>query len=163
MPESQVRGTRFTGVFVVEATGDPLEIAERLTRECSSCIGHATAVVAEEESEQEPIQEAAVRAGLEHVGPGETFCFRVRKRGSHRLAAPTPQLEFDIGSAIWLALQERDGKPPKVDLKEPDVMVIAEVLGPLAAVGIVRKGWKAAPAAGEPAVVVSDARVGGPR
>lgn len=139
----------------MEAAGDPFEIAERLTRECDARIGHATAVVAEEESEPEPIQEAAVRAGLKNVGPEETFCFRVRKRGSHRLTAPTPQLEFDIGSAIWLALQERDGKPPKVRLKAPDVMVIAEVLGPVTAIGIIRKAWKPPPVAGEEGAVAA--------
>jgi tRNA(Ser,Leu) C12 N-acetylase TAN1 len=33
--------------------------------------------------------------------------------------------------------------PPQVDLADPDVKVIAEVLGPSTAVGIVRKAWRA--------------------
>lgn len=143
LPGFWVHGTGFTGVFVVEAEGDPLEIAERVMRKCGNRIGHATAVAAEATSEVEPVKEAAVRVGLTHVAPGESFCFRVHKRGSHLLTAPTPELELNIGSAIWHALEERDGRAPRVDLKSPDVTVIAEVLGPVTAVGVVRKAWKA--------------------
>ena len=143
-------GSGFTSVFVVETDGDPLAAAERLTRECADSIGHATAVVAEVVSEPQRLREAAVRVGLERVGADESFCFRLRKRGVHLLEAPTPQLEVEIGSAIWLALQERDGEPPKVDLRDPDVLVLAEVLGPTTAVGVVRKAWRApGPKAGE--------------
>lgn len=141
IPGAEVRGAGFSSVYVLEADGDPLEIAGRLTVECSSCVGHATAVLAEEVSEQERLRGAAVRVGLEHVGPRESFCFRLRKRGSHWLQQATPQLETEIGSAIWLALQEHHGSRPTVNLEDPDVLVLAEVLGPRTAIGIVRKSW----------------------
>jgi tRNA(Ser,Leu) C12 N-acetylase TAN1 len=147
IPGARLVRTGFTGVFVLEADGDCLEIAERLTRECSAYIGHATAVLAEEPSEEERLRAAAVRIGLEHVRPEESFCFRLRKRGSHALRQTTPRLEFELGSAIWDALQQRYGRRPKVDLKNPDVLVLAEVLGPVTALGIVRKDWT------EPSVV----------
>jgi len=93
-----------------------------------------------------------VRVGLAQVAADESFCFRLRKRGSHLLAAPTPQLEVEIGSTLWLALKERHGRRPKVDLEDPDVLVLAEILGPTAYVGIIRKAWRTTepgPAEGE--------------
>lgn len=143
-PGSKVRGGGFTNVYVVEAPGDPLAVAERLTCECAAQIGHATAIITETASDLEHVQEAAAKVGLEHVGPGESFCFRLRKRGVHLLEAPTPELEVQIGGAIWLALQSRDGAPPRVDLEHPDVLVLAEVLGPVTAVGVSRKAWREA-------------------
>ena len=151
-PDARVRGAGFTGVFVVEASGDAIELAARLTRECADSIGHATAVLAEELSEPVRLRDAVVRVGLAQVAADESFCFRLRKRGSHLLAAPTPQLEVEIGSTLWLALKERHGRRPKVDLEDPDVLVLAEILGPTAYVGIIRKAWRTTepgPAEGE--------------
>jgi tRNA(Ser,Leu) C12 N-acetylase TAN1 len=145
IPGSKVRSSGFTNVFVLEAPGDPLDIAQRLTEECGERIGHASAVMAEVASEPAPVLEAVVRIGLQQVGRDETFCFRLRKRGEHLLGAPTPEIEVEIGSGLWLALQERDGKRPGVELREPDVLVLAEVLGPTTAVGIVRKAWRGEP------------------
>jgi tRNA(Ser,Leu) C12 N-acetylase TAN1 len=142
---SLVRSAGFTCVDIVEAPGNPLEIAERLTRECGDRIGHATAVIVEVVSEPDRVREGAVRVGLDHVGPDESFCFRLRKRGTHLLEAPTPQIEVEIGTALWKALEERDGTRPGVDLRDPDVLVIAEVLGPTTAIGLVRKAWKTQP------------------
>jgi tRNA(Ser,Leu) C12 N-acetylase TAN1 len=99
--------------------------------------------MAETVSETARVLEAVVRVGLQQVGRDESFCFRLRKRGTHLLEAPTPEIEVQIGSALWLALQKRDGERPGVELKEPDVLVLAEVLGPMTAVGIVRRAWRA--------------------
>ena len=146
VPGAKVRSSGFTNVFVLEAPGDSLAIAQQVTQQCAARIGHATAVIAETISQTEHIQEAVVRVGLEQVSRDETFCFRLRKRGSHWLRAPTPEIEVQIGSALWLALQERDGERPGVELREPDVLILAEVLGPTTAVGIVRKAWREATA-----------------
>jgi tRNA(Ser,Leu) C12 N-acetylase TAN1 len=148
IPGSNVRGGGFTNVFVVDAPGDALAIAERVTQECAGLIGHATAVITETLSSPDSVQDAVVRVGLAQVKREETFCFRLRKRGAHLLFAPTPEIEVQIGSALWLALQERDGERPGVELRDPDILVLAEVLGPTTAVGIVRKAWRKAPAAG---------------
>jgi tRNA(Ser,Leu) C12 N-acetylase TAN1 len=150
VPGSKVRAGGFTNVFVVEAPGDALAIAERITQECAALIGHATAVITETASLPNSVQEAAVRVGLAYVKPEDTFCFRLRKRGAHLLFTPTPQIEVQIGSALWLALQDRDHERPGVELKDPDVLVLAEVLGPTTAVGIVRKAWRRTPKKSEP-------------
>ncbi|HEY7682003.1 MAG TPA: THUMP domain-containing protein [Gemmatimonadales bacterium] len=143
LPTARVRRARFLGVLLVDAAteADALGLAERVSRACGS-TGHATAVLAEVESELEPIREAALRVGSEQVGPHDSFCFRITKRGAHRVTTPTPDVEAEIGAALVAALERRHGTRPRVDLGHPDVTVIAEVLGPTTAVGIVRKAWR---------------------
>jgi tRNA(Ser,Leu) C12 N-acetylase TAN1 len=142
VPTGSVRRTGLKGVFSLEAEGDVIELAKLIHREYSQHIGHATAVLEEVESRVEPIKEAAVRAGRERIGKDESFCFRLHKRGAHFLEHDTMTLEQEIGSAIWTALEEKHGGKPRVSLKNPDVAVIAEVLGPITAVGISRRAWR---------------------
>ena len=142
LPGTRVHRTGFRAVYVIDGPGDPLDLARRVGRECSASIGRTVAVLAEVESEAEPVQAAAVDVGMQQIAEGESFCFRVHKRGSHRLKDDTPRIERELGGAIWEALHRRDGKPPKVDLTDPDVTVVAEVLGAKTAVGIMRKIWR---------------------
>jgi tRNA(Ser,Leu) C12 N-acetylase TAN1 len=93
-------------------------------------------------SERVALLEAATRVGLDQIAPGESFAFRIHKRGTHGYSEPTPELESTVGGAIWDGLERRDGLAPHVDLSQPDVLVNAEVLGPTTLVGIVRAGWK---------------------
>jgi tRNA(Ser,Leu) C12 N-acetylase TAN1 len=141
MPGARVQRTGFPSVFMLEAEGDALQIAQLLIRKCSENIGHVTAVLSEVESKLQPIKEAAVRIAGEQVGRDEKFCFRLHKRGSHSLVGNTFEIEREIGSAIWQALRQKYGTEPVVDLDEPDITVTAEVLGPDTAVGISRKDW----------------------
>jgi tRNA(Ser,Leu) C12 N-acetylase TAN1 len=46
-------------------------------------------------------------------------------------------------------LEAKFGREPLVNLSDPDVVVRAEVLGPVTLVGVVRKAWRTEPAAGE--------------
>ena len=141
--DARVTRTGFRGVISVEVEGDALELAERVTRECSPDIGRATAVLAEVESTLDEIKRAAIEIGVNHIREGERFCFRLNKRGAHMLELDTPKLEYEIGGAIWVALQQKYGVKPSVDLKNPDATIVAEVLGPVTAVGVVRKAWRA--------------------
>lgn len=143
VPGARIRRTGFRGVSSLEADGDVFELAKKVNRECSANIGRATAVLMGVESRLEAIKEAAIKIGAENIGDGEKFCFRLYKRGSHWLEQETPKLEYEIGGAIWVAIQQKYKKEPKVDLKNPDVVVIAEVLGSNTAVGILRKAWQA--------------------
>lgn len=142
VPNARVMRTGFRGIVALEAEGDALELAERVTRECFLDIGRATAVLAEVDSTSDEIERAAVRIGTEHIGKDERFCFRLYKRGAHMLELDTPKLEYQMGRAIWMALKQKRGIEPSVDLKNPDVTVVAEVLGPITAVGVVRKAWR---------------------
>jgi tRNA(Ser,Leu) C12 N-acetylase TAN1 len=141
IPAARIWRTGFKGVLALEAEGDVFELAKLLYRDCGQRIGRATAVLAEVESRFEPIREAAVRVGREQIGLGESFCFRLHKRGAHFLEQDTLTLEREIGAAIWTALKEKYGSKPSVRLKGPDVAVIAEILGPVTAVGISRRAW----------------------
>lgn len=142
MPSARVRRAGFRGIFILEAEGDALELSKKINQECFQSIGRAMAVLAEVQSTLEAIKEAAVKIGAEHISEDEKFCFRLHKRGSHWLEQETPKLEYEIGGAIWVALQQKYGKKPNVDLKNPDITVVAEVLGPNTAVGIMRKAWR---------------------
>jgi tRNA(Ser,Leu) C12 N-acetylase TAN1 len=148
IPGARVKRTGLKGIFSLEAAGNVLDIAQLVCRECAQIIGHLTAVLAEVESRFEPIKEAAVRIGLEQIGPEDSFSFRLHKRGAHFLEQDTLTLEQEIGGAIWIALEEKHRAKPKVQLKNPDISVVAEVLGPVTAVGIYRRAWREpAPAA----------------
>ncbi len=148
VPTGSVRRTGLKGIFSLEAEGDVNELAKLVHWDCRQHIGHATAVLEEVESRLEPIKEAAVRAGREEIGKEESFCFRIHKRGAHFLEQDTLTIEQDIGSAIWIALEEKHGVRPKVSLKHPDIAIVAEVLGPLTAVGISRRAWREQAGAG---------------
>jgi tRNA(Ser,Leu) C12 N-acetylase TAN1 len=142
IPGARVRGTGFRGVLTLEAGGAIAELAKIIWRDCSDKVGHVTAVLATVESKEEPIKDAAARIGAEQIGCGESFCFRLHKRGAHGLERDTSSLEQEIGGEIWTALEAKYRKKPKVSLKKPDITVIAEILGLTAAVGISRKDWR---------------------
>jgi len=135
----------FRSVFVVEAEGEPLELAREVYRECGHLIGRATAVLAEVESKPEPIKRAAVEIGTEVIGPKESFCFRLFKRGLHSLQEDTPKIEYEIGGAINAAVELKTGQKPLVSLSDPAITINAEVLGPITFVGVFKKDWQIAP------------------
>jgi len=142
IPTARVRRTGLKGIFSLEAEGDVIELAKLTYRKCRQHVGHATAVKEEVESRFELIKKAAVRVGREQIGKEESFCFRIHKRGAHFLEHDTLTLEQEIGGAIWIALEEKHGGKPRVNLKNPDVAIVAEVLGPITAVGILRRAWR---------------------
>lgn len=132
----------FRSVFVVEADGEAPELARQVHRGCAHLIGRATAVLAEVETKLESIKEAAVKIGTEQIGPMESFCFRLFKRGEHNLQEATPKIESEIGGAINAGLEQKTGKKPIVSLSDPDITINAEVLGPITLLGILRKDWQ---------------------
>jgi len=141
LDRARVTQTGFKGVFAVEVEGRVEEILETIQKECGEDIGRVTPVMKEIPSGTEALREAAVEVAKETIGPDETFCFRIHKRGSHGYSEDTPILEREIGGAIFDALAKRDGKPPKVRLVSPDVTVIAEVMGEWTAVGVIKRSW----------------------
>lgn len=142
MPGARVRGTGFRGILSLEAEGDPTEVAKLIYEECAQNIGHLTAVLATVESKEESIRDAAVQIGAAQIGSEESFAFRLNKRGMHGLKKDTSTLEREIGGAIWIALEGKYQRRPKVNLKNPDITVIAEILGPIVAIGISRREWR---------------------
>jgi tRNA(Ser,Leu) C12 N-acetylase TAN1 len=139
---TRVRTTGFRGIFSVEAPGDVLELLKAVHRGCSESIGHVTAVIETTESSPATIKQAAVRIGAAQIAAQESFFFQLHKRGSHGLEQDTPFVEQEIGGAIRAALEAKYTDAPNVKLKDPDIMVIAEILGPVAAVGLARRDWR---------------------
>ncbi len=138
----KVKRTGFRAVLIAEVEeGDPIKIAEKVNRECSPDIGKVVLILEDVESNFENVKEAAVKVGLSQISEGESFCFRIYKRGSHYLDKPTPELEYEIGGTIYEELEEKFKKKPVVDLKDSDITIVAEVLGKRAEVGIIRKKW----------------------
>jgi tRNA(Ser,Leu) C12 N-acetylase TAN1 len=141
---ARITRSGFRSIFVVEAEREAIELARQVYRACPQLVGHATAVLAEVDSKVDSIKEAAVKIGMERVGAKESFSFRLFKRGEHNLAEDTPKIEYDIGGAINTALENKIGEKPLVNLKDPDVTINAEVLGPITFLGILRKDWRIA-------------------
>lgn len=137
-----LEGSRFRGVLLVEAEGDPLVLGERVVRDCREAVGHVTPVLKEVETDTTAIRDAAVEVAVAHVAAGRSFCFRIHRRGWKLPGKDAAALEGEIGGAVFDALARRHGVRPTVDLEHPDVAVVAEVLGRRTAVGIVPKAWR---------------------
>jgi len=142
LPRAEVRGSGFKGVFLVEVEGDPFEAAKALNR-CSA-VGRAVPLLVEVASDVESVKQAALRVS-ELLSPAESFCFRLYKRGAHKLDKPTPEIEREVGAAIQMEVERRKGRRPEVDLENPDVEISAEVLGPVTHVGILRESHSRKP------------------
>jgi tRNA(Ser,Leu) C12 N-acetylase TAN1 len=141
LPSASIKRSGFRNIVFVELERDALECLRKLKQDCSFEVGRAMLVVAEVKSTYEEIKEASIRIGCDSIGGGESFCFRLNKRGVHLLEQPTPELERNIGGAILNALKEREGKEPKVNLREPGVTICAEVLGEITLIGFLKKDW----------------------
>ena len=129
LPESWLEGSGFRGVLLVEAEGDPLALAACVALECGEAIGRITAIFAEVHTEAGAIRQAAAEVAGAQVREGESFCFRLRRRGWSQPDTDASMLEREIGGAVFDALERGHGAPPIVDLQDPDVTVVAEVLG----------------------------------
>lgn len=143
VPEGWARPTGLGGIFVLEAEGDMLELAERIYRDCPEHVARLVSVFAAVDSEVSLIKEAATSVARNHVGVDESFVFRIHKHGSEELGDDIQGVERDIGETIAAALRERRGVEPEVDLEKADVTISAELLGPITFLGVYRRAWEA--------------------
>jgi len=141
-PNAFISKTRFRSVFVLQTQGDVKQVTQQIFRECSEFLGHTTAVLCDVESSMEDIKEAAVNIALDQIEEGESYCFRIKKRDVPELKMSSREIEQDIGDAIRLALRDKFGAEPRVNLDAPDITIMAEVLGLFSSVGIRRKRWE---------------------
>jgi tRNA(Ser,Leu) C12 N-acetylase TAN1 len=144
LPGSWLDGSGFRGVLLLTAEGDPLEVGERIVRCCGHAVGHVTPVLAEVKSDVDAIRSAAVEVATARVGAGQSFCFRIHRRGWTPPGHSAADLERELAEAVFDALGRRDGVRPRVDLEDPDVLVTAEVLGRRTVVGVVPRSWRRA-------------------
>jgi tRNA(Ser,Leu) C12 N-acetylase TAN1 len=134
--------TGFRAVVSVETDKNIFEVAKEISQKYHYDIGRVVAVVEEVESEEGIIKERAVFHAVQNIKEEESFCFRVHKRGAHGIEKPTPEFEYDAGGAIYEELEKKYSKKPKVDLKNPDIAIVAEVLGNKTMIGVWRKEWR---------------------
>lgn len=85
------------------------------------------------------------------------LCFRLHKRGSHWLQSDTRTIERDIGGAIADAFATATAGQLRVNLEDPDVKIVAEVLGPLTCIGVDRRDWRPVPLLAPARPIVADA------
>ncbi len=105
IPGAHIRSAGFRSVFILEAAGDVMELAQRINRDCVEDIGHATPALAEVESKPDAIKDAAVKIGTTQIGQEESLCFRIFKRGLHGLEKDTPEV---LGPVTMVGVLRRD-------------------------------------------------------
>jgi tRNA(Ser,Leu) C12 N-acetylase TAN1 len=140
-----VHATGFRSVFALEVPGDPQALARRVAAELGSRFGNITAVIQPVASREDTIRAAAIRIGQDQLAAGQTFCFRLHKRGLHWISTPTRMMEAEIGAALADAVEVATGRKPVVSLDAPDVTIVAEMLGPVTWVGLQQRIWRAEP------------------
>lgn len=79
------------------------------------------------------------RSLVERISYGESFCVRVERRGFKGLIS-SRDLEREVGGYIWQLLRDKYGKPPKVDLEDPDKLIAVQTIGGLCGVALIDKG-----------------------
>ena len=142
VPAGNVKRTGFKDIFALEAEGDVLSLRNSYAGNVRNGSGTLPRFwqrwrAGSIRSRRPRYVSAASRSALE-----KSFCFRLHKRGAHYLEQDTLTIEQEIGGDIWTALEEKHGAQPSVKLKNPDVAIVAEVLGPLTAVGVFRRAWR---------------------
>ncbi|MBS7613109.1 THUMP domain-containing protein [Candidatus Bathyarchaeota archaeon] len=73
---------------------------------------------------------------VDSIGEGESFCVRVERRG-FKGAISSSELERGLGEYVWQLLKDIYGKPPKVDLTNPDKLISIQTIGGLCGVALV--------------------------
>jgi len=74
-------------------------------------------------------------SGLLEQLNGKSFYVRVERRG-HKGQLHTHELEQELGDYLWDQLQGRDHHPT-VSFKDPDVVIIVEIAGQTAGIGVI--------------------------
>lgn len=77
-----------------------------------------------------------VRGLMDRIGEGESFCVRVERRG-FKGAISSSELERSLGGYVWQLLKDKYGKPPKVDLMNPDKLISIQTIGGLCGIALV--------------------------
>ncbi len=79
-----------------------------------------------------------VKPLIEKIRKGESFSVIVERRGLKGTFS-SQEVAKEVGTFISKVLEERDGEKPKVNLRDPDKVVIFETLGRWCGVGIISR------------------------
>ncbi|WP_456368658.1 THUMP domain-containing protein [Thermococcus sp.] len=125
----RVKGTDWRGVLLAETPLSKEEALERLKNFETQAIQRVVPLEMLVPAKLEEIEKAVLKLGRRIKG---TFAVRAKVRGNKRLSQK--KLEVELGS---LLVERYD---LKVNLSEPDYLVLVEVLGKKAGIGVVRRG-----------------------
>ncbi|WP_297062157.1 THUMP domain-containing protein [Thermococcus sp.] len=124
----RVKGTDWKGVLLAETPLSKEEVLERLKNFETQAIQRVVPLDELVSAKLEDIEKALLRLGEKIKG---TFAVRAKVRGNRGLSER--KLEVELGSL----LVGRYGL--KVDLSEPDYLVLVEILGKRAGIGVLRR------------------------
>lgn len=79
-----------------------------------------------------------VKPFLDRIKGSETFCVRVERRGMKGIIS-SRDIEREVGTFIQALIEERNGIRPRVNLEDPDKMIIFETLGNWCGIGLISK------------------------
>jgi len=80
----------------------------------------------------------AAKPLIERIRKGESFCVKVERRGL-KGAFSSAHVAREVGAFLSAALKERDGIEARVDLEDPDVVVVLETLGRWCGIGLISR------------------------
>ncbi len=75
---------------------------------------------------------------IDEIEPGETFGFRVERRGMKEDIS-SQKVEREVGGYFYDLLEKIHGRKPKVNLKNPDKLIAIEIVGNRCGIGYITK------------------------
>ena len=75
---------------------------------------------------------------IDEIEPGETFGFRVERRGMKEDIS-SQKVEREVGGYFFDLLEKIHGRKPKVDLKNPDKLIAIEIVGNRCGIGFITR------------------------
>ena len=75
---------------------------------------------------------------IDEIEPGETFGFRVERRGMKEDIS-SKKVEREVGGYFYDLVEKVYGRKPKVNLKKPDKLIAIEILGNRCGIGFITR------------------------
>ena len=77
---------------------------------------------------------------IDEIEPGETFGFRVERRGMKEDKTISSQkVEREVGGYFYDLVEKVHGRKPKVNLKNPDKLITIEIVGDRCGIGFITR------------------------
>lgn len=75
---------------------------------------------------------------IDEIEPGETFAFRVERRGMKEDIS-SQMVEREVGGYFYDLLEKVHGRKPKVNLKSPDKLIVIQIVGNRCGIGFITR------------------------
>ncbi|MGB2841726.1 MAG: THUMP domain-containing protein [Halobacteriota archaeon] len=84
------------------------------------------------------ILERRIERYIDEIEPGDTFGFRVERRGMKEDIS-SQKVEREVGGYFYDLVEKIHGRKPKVNLKNPDKLIAVEIVGNRCGIGFITK------------------------